>query len=69
MRSLTAAAFLSRGIKHGYQIKSDGDAKLLVVTAPAPDDGLRGSSTAALANSVTTSAQSLTVRSALGSDR
>ena len=34
--------FLPRGIEHGYQIKSDGDVKLLVVTAPAPDDGVRG---------------------------
>ena len=33
---------LPRGIPHGYQIKSEGDAKLLVVTTPAPDDGVRG---------------------------
>jgi quercetin dioxygenase-like cupin family protein len=34
--------FLPRGIEHGYQINSEGDVKLLVVTAPAPDDGVRG---------------------------
>jgi quercetin dioxygenase-like cupin family protein len=34
--------FLPRGIEHGYQIKSDGDVKLLAVTAPAPDDRVQG---------------------------
>lgn len=34
--------FLPRGIEHGYQINSDGDVRLLVVTAPAPDNGVRG---------------------------
>jgi hypothetical protein len=34
--------FLPRGIEHGYQIKSAGDVKLLAVTAPAPDEGVRG---------------------------
>ena len=31
--------FLPRGIRHGYQIRSAGDVRLLVVTAPAPQDG------------------------------
>jgi quercetin dioxygenase-like cupin family protein len=34
--------FLPRGIEHGYQIKTDGDVKLLVITAPAPDDEAHG---------------------------
>jgi quercetin dioxygenase-like cupin family protein len=34
--------FLPRGIEHGYQVNSDGDVKLLTVTAPAPDDEMRG---------------------------
>jgi quercetin dioxygenase-like cupin family protein len=29
---------LPRGIEHGYQIRSAGDVRLLVVTAPAPDE-------------------------------
>ena len=33
--------FLPRGIEHGYRIHGSGDAQLLVVTAPAPDDGVR----------------------------
>jgi quercetin dioxygenase-like cupin family protein len=36
------SVLLPRGIPHGYRITSAGDAKLLVVTAPAPDDGARG---------------------------
>jgi quercetin dioxygenase-like cupin family protein len=35
-------AFLPRGIPHGYEVISPGDVKLLVLTAPAPDDGTRG---------------------------
>jgi quercetin dioxygenase-like cupin family protein len=34
--------FLPRGIEHGYQIRSDGDVRLLVVTSPAPEDGVGG---------------------------
>ena len=34
--------FLPRGIPHGYEITGAGDARLLVLTAPAPDDGVRG---------------------------
>jgi quercetin dioxygenase-like cupin family protein len=34
--------FLPRGIEHGYRITSAGDVKLLVITTPAPDDGVRG---------------------------
>lgn len=34
--------FLPRGIEHGYQIRSDRPARLLVVTAPAPEDGTHG---------------------------
>ena len=34
--------FLPRGIEHGYQIRSQGDVRLLVVTAPAPGDGEPG---------------------------
>lgn len=30
--------FLPRGIEHGYRIRNDGDARLLVVTTPVPDD-------------------------------
>jgi quercetin dioxygenase-like cupin family protein len=30
--------FLPSGIKHGYQIRSDGDVRLLTVTAPVPAD-------------------------------
>ena len=33
--------FLPRGIEHGYQIRSSGDVKLLVITTPAPEDGAR----------------------------
>jgi quercetin dioxygenase-like cupin family protein len=33
--------FLPRGIPHGYRITSDGEVKLLVITTPAPDDGVR----------------------------
>jgi quercetin dioxygenase-like cupin family protein len=31
--------FLPRGIPHSYRITGGGDARLLVITAPAPDDG------------------------------
>lgn len=31
--------FLPCGIKHGYEIRSSGDARLLVITAPAPAGG------------------------------
>jgi quercetin dioxygenase-like cupin family protein len=31
--------FLPRGIRHGYTIRGEGDVRLLVVTAPAQDDG------------------------------
>src|SRR4051812_1385493 len=34
--------FLPRGIPHGYQILGDSAAKLLVLTTPAPDDGVGG---------------------------
>ncbi len=34
--------FLPRGIEHGYRITSAGDVKLLVMTTPAPDDGVPG---------------------------
>jgi quercetin dioxygenase-like cupin family protein len=30
--------FLPRGIEHGYQIRSAGDVRLLVITAPAPPE-------------------------------
>jgi quercetin dioxygenase-like cupin family protein len=33
--------FLPRGIPHGYRITSDGAVRLLVITTPAPDDGVR----------------------------
>jgi quercetin dioxygenase-like cupin family protein len=29
--------FLPRGIEHGYTIRSDGDVRLLAITAPAPE--------------------------------
>jgi len=35
-------AFLPRGIPHGYEITSAGDARLLVMTAPAPDGRTSG---------------------------
>ena len=38
----SGCVFLPRGIEHGFQILSPGDVKLLVVTAPAPDDTTRG---------------------------
>ena len=31
--------FLPRGIEHGYEIRSEGEVRLLAVTAPAPADG------------------------------
>lgn len=34
--------FLPRGIEHGYQIRGDRRARLLVVTAPAPEDATHG---------------------------
>lgn len=34
--------FLPRGIEHGYQIRSADDVRLLVVTAPAPEDTTTG---------------------------
>ena len=34
--------FLPRGIPHGYEIKSQDGARLLVITTPAPDDGVPG---------------------------
>jgi len=34
--------FLPRGIEHGYQIKSSGEVHLLVLTAPAPENGKAG---------------------------
>lgn len=34
--------FLPRGIEHGYRITSAGEARLLVITAPAPGNGIRG---------------------------
>jgi quercetin dioxygenase-like cupin family protein len=34
--------FMPRGIPHGYTIRSDGDARLLVVTAPAPEEAIGG---------------------------
>jgi quercetin dioxygenase-like cupin family protein len=30
--------FLPRGIEHGYQIRSADDVRLLVITAPAPEE-------------------------------
>jgi quercetin dioxygenase-like cupin family protein len=36
------SVLLPRGIEHGYRITSAGDVRLLVVTTPAPDDGVRG---------------------------
>jgi quercetin dioxygenase-like cupin family protein len=30
------------GIQHGYEVLSPGDVRLLVLTAPAPQDGARG---------------------------
>src|SRR5436305_591111 len=32
---------LPRGIEHGYRITGPGEVRLLVITAPAPDDGVR----------------------------
>ncbi len=34
--------FLPRGIEHGYEINTSGDVRLLVVTAPAPEDTTAG---------------------------
>ena len=34
--------FLPRGIPHGYTIRSDGDVRLLAVTAPAQEDAQAG---------------------------
>lgn len=34
--------FLPRGLRHGYTIRSDGEVRLLVVTAPAPENTIRG---------------------------
>lgn len=34
--------FLPRGISHGYTIRSDGEVRLLVVTAPAPEETING---------------------------
>jgi quercetin dioxygenase-like cupin family protein len=34
--------FLPRGIPHGYMIRSDVDVRLLVVTAPAPEEAVGG---------------------------
>jgi Uncharacterized conserved protein, contains double-stranded beta-helix domain len=34
--------FLPRGIEHGYEIHSADDVRLLVVTAPAPEDSAVG---------------------------
>ena len=34
--------FLPRGIEHGYRIRSDRQVRLLVVTAPAPEEGTPG---------------------------
>ncbi len=34
--------FLPRGIPHGYTIRSDGEVRLLVMTAPAPEDAIGG---------------------------
>jgi quercetin dioxygenase-like cupin family protein len=35
-------AFLPRGIEHGYEITNADEARLLVLTAPAPDEEVRG---------------------------
>ena len=37
-----ALVFLPRGLEHGYTIRSDGEVRLLVITAPAPTDGTAG---------------------------
>jgi quercetin dioxygenase-like cupin family protein len=37
-----AFVFLPRGIPHGYQITGTDPVKLLVITTPAPDDGVPG---------------------------
>ena len=34
--------FLPRGIEHGYRIRGDGDVRLLVVSAPAAENGAVG---------------------------
>lgn len=34
--------FLPRGIQHGYTIRSDGDVRLLIVTAPAQEEAIGG---------------------------
>lgn len=34
--------FLPRGIRHGYQIRSEDDVRLLAVTAPAQEDAAGG---------------------------
>jgi quercetin dioxygenase-like cupin family protein len=34
--------FLPRGIEHGYEIRSADDVRLLVLTAPAPEDAAVG---------------------------
>ena len=43
--------FLPRGIEDGYRIKTDGDVKLLVITAPAPDDEVQGWAVSSLTSS------------------
>ena len=35
-------AMLPRGIAHGYRIPPGADVRLLVITSPAPDAGVRG---------------------------
>jgi quercetin dioxygenase-like cupin family protein len=34
--------FLPRGVEHGYQIRSEGDVRLLAVTSPAQEDARGG---------------------------
>jgi quercetin dioxygenase-like cupin family protein len=38
----SGVVFLPRGIPHGYTIRSEGDVRLLVVTAPAPENAIGG---------------------------
>ncbi len=38
----SGVVFLPRGIPHGYTIRSEGEVRLLVVTAPAPEEAISG---------------------------
>jgi quercetin dioxygenase-like cupin family protein len=40
--STGGCVLLPRGVEHGYQVTSPGDVRLLVLTAPVPDEGAHG---------------------------